>query len=979
VLSSDEIIAQMTEIGYEPTRVQGMVMDGIDAAFDGETIMVDPSLPFPHLMEMSVVLACGAIQEDNILNRRQYAVMAQNEDDLFYHMSDVDYEGMFASPGGAWFYIYIAKQEVLQRAVQIGNTTTKKITIPKHTNIVANNTMFTMQYPINILVKAHGGIDVVYDGSRPSPLQDLQGNKVEWDTVLQRTVVTPGAEPMEFVRMRVFLKQMVLTSYTESLNNARILNKTVTFSDDFYYARAFWRDTDGSWVEMKTTHSQQSFDPNDPTVLLKVVDNTLTYELPYVYYATSLVSRTIRLDVYTTQGELNMELSGLDPTAFVATFKDLDNDDNGIYAAPLANMSTVSIFSDDTATGGSAAPTFATRRGRVLTNSVGAPVIPISDAQVGTALQELGFDGLMTTDLVTERTYLTTRAMPDNTNGRASTGIDSAVMTAKMTLSDLLAFQTVIDNGTRVTITPKTLYRNLEGVLVLVTDGDRQAIDQLAGEALSNKISDGTYLWSPMHYVLEVSNGELLVRPYYLAAPTIEVASYSASNDTLGLTISASQTRSIVQTDTGYTIQLVSSSNDAWKTLRDDQVHVQLGFQPAGESSLAIIDGVQVAKTSANERIFEFTIDTTWDLDINHLLTVNNFTMNDLTVRDFQVALSGNWSLIWAVSDYSVNGMETSVIDQQMGKWALPDDAIGVYHELLETTLGAELSGLWARGRSMIGDQKYVTYSANVPATYPSNVYEIDTITGQPKIITVDGVKQLSILHHKGDPILNMDGSPTIAHWAGEAVLDEFGNPIPVGERSVMRWWDMVLFDGVYRYVTNVDDKAYAASVPLTIVDWINDTLAPIRSHLIQETELYFQPRNTLKYVEVLVDDGDTKTIQAAQRLKIDYYVSKEVYEDADLRAALESSAIKQVVLYLNNLVVSTQALEDVIMAAAGTDIVSVEVSNLGGISNNFKVLTLLDESARLCVAKQLTYDADGTFGVIDAIEVNFRRHSSKT
>lgn len=976
MISSDDILAQMGELQYEPTRIQGMIMDNIDEVSDGGQLMVDPSLPFPHLMEMNVLLSCAGIQEDQILNRRQYSVMSQDSADLFYHLSDVDFEGMFASPGNGWFYIYIAKEEVLQKAVKVGDTTTRKLTLPKHSTVVVNNTMFTFQYPINIIVKAHGGIDVVYDGSHPSPLQSLMGNKVDWDTV-KLAAVTDSQVSGEFLRLRIKLNQMILTSYTESLSNARILKKTVNLTDSFYYCRAFWKSSTGEWVEMKTTHSQQVFDPNDPTLLLQVIDNELTYELPYVYYSTSLVSRTLRVDVYTTKGPINMNLSGLDPTAFVGTWKDLDNDDNGIYAAPLANMNTISIFSDDTATGGAAAPTFEQRRKRVLENAVGDPVIPISDAQMGTALAELGFDDLMSIDLVTERVYLTTRPMPDNVDGRASTGIDAAVMTAKMTLEDLLAFSTVIDNGNRVTVTPKTLYRNLEGVLVLCTDAEREGIDRLVGEAKANRLSDGTYLWSPLHYVLEVANGEFLVRPYYMAQPTVNVASYSASNDTLGLTISSSQTRSIVQTDTGYTVQIVSSSNDVWKALADDQVHVQLCFSPTGESKLAVLNGTLIGKTPANERIYEFQIETNWDLDQTHQLTIKNFTMNDMTVRDFHTVLSSNWSLIWAVSNYDVNGMETSEIDQVMGKWALPDDAIGVYHELLETKLGDELTGLWARGRSMIGDQKYVTWGEDVPAVYLKNVYEIDPITGQPAIIDNDGRKELVIEHYKGDPILNMDGSPTIAHYATDAMLDEFGKPIPLGPRTVQRWWDMTLFDGVYRYVTNVDDKAYAVEAPNVMVDWINDLLAPIRQAVIERTKLYFQPRNTLKYVDVLVDDGDTKTIPAAQRLKIDYYVSKEVYEDSELRAALESSAIAQVVSYLNNLVVSTQALEDVIRSTAGTDIVSVEVSNLGGISNNFKVITLLDESARLCVAKQLTYDADGTYGVVDAIEVNFKRHST--
>lgn len=974
-ITSDKLLSLMSDIRFEPTRLNSIQMENLEAAFDGETLMVDPSLPFPSLVEASVVMTYGAIQRDEILNSRDYSVMAVSDEDLYFHLSDKDYEGMFATPAEGWFDIYIAEDEVLSTAVPVGNTGTKRLTIPKHSQIVVNNTPFTFQYPINFLVKTHGAIDVIYDGSKPSPLQTLRGNKVKNDIVTTGITANNGG-PVRLIRLTVKLKQMLLTSYTYSLTASKSLKKVLTLTDEFYYVRAFSRLSSGLWDEIKTTRSQQVFDPTDPTLLYKVIEDELTIELPYVYYLTNLVTRDLRIDVYTTKGDINMSLSGLSPDAFVATWRDLDEDDSAKYYAVLPTLATVSIISTEVISGGTAAPSFEERRARVLNNAVGDAVIPISDAQMGTALAELGFDSQAVVDDVTERTYLASRAMPNNLNGQSSTGVDAAVITMKTAISDIINLETVIDNGQRFTLTPKTLYRNIDGVLSIVSDADRKAIDLLTGDALSNRVNDGTYLYTPLHYVLDISDNEFHVRPYFLDSPEIDVTSYEGSNNSLGLTISAGTAQSIVRDEFGYLITIQSSSNAAWQALADDQVHVQLAFKPSGESDYAYINGRQISKSSSGERIYQFRLDTHWDISPDHLLTLTNFSMYEPIQRDYPTTLQQDFSLIWAVSDFSVLGGESSDVDDDLGEFLLPDGAIGVYHETVSITLGDELSGLWARARSMIGLRKYVTYQVNVPAVWEQNFYAKDE-NGQPIIEGTGTDRHLKVQFAKGSPVLDADGKQTYKHRAGEAVLDEHGNPILESERNVIRWWDVVLFDAVYRYATDLNDAAYMADAPKVLVDWINDVLGGVREELIERTDLLFQPRNTLKFVECLVEDSELKTLHTAQTLTIDFYVSKDVYADNDIRKALESTAIAAVVAGLDNIVVSRNNLEAAIKAVAGTDIVSIHLSGLGGEVNDYNVITLLDESSRLCVAKSLIAQADGTHAVVDAIHVNFKRHAS--
>ena len=975
-MKSSDILAQMADLRYEPTRLQGYLMGLVEDVFDGEVLLTDPGLPFPFLMESSVILTAAAIQRDEVLTSRQFPNMAKTDEDLYHHLTDADFSKMFGSAGEAWFYIYLSKEEVLASAVQVGQTRTRKLTIPRHTSITTNGLVFTMQYPINFIVKAHGGIDVVYDASIPSPLQTLKGNRVEVDTVWLK-MVTPGQKPVEFMRLKVKLKQMKLTSYIAALTQSTSLKKVYELSDNYLYTRAFYMRSDGKWEPMQTTHSQQVFDALKPTLLLKVIGNELTVELPYVYYLSGAVTRNIRIDVYTTKGEINMNLGNLDAKAFTADYLDLDNDDAGIYAAPLEVMSTIAIMSTDTASGGTSAPTFAERRDRMLNNATGPQVIPISNAQMDTTLADLGFNAQMYMDDVSIRTYLASKAMPNNVGGQASTGIDTAVMTMKTTLEQIAGLETVIVNGDRYTITPKTMYRNMDGVLTILNDTQRKALELMSGEQLVNGISGKNFLFTPLHYVLDATENRFVVRPYYLADPSFDLTSYSASNDTLGLTISSSNVRSIKQTDAGYVIQIVTDSNDVWKALDDEQCHVQLAYMPKFESNFAYLKGTLLGKTATNERIYEFVIGTNWDIDEQHQLTTRSFQMFDDTPRNFKLDLDVDLHLLWSVSDYTVIGSESSDVDSFIGRFQLPYEVIGVYHENIGLKFGDELTGLWAMSRGMVGDRKPLVYDEDVPARYPSTVYEIDPATGRPKVITdTNGNRALVTKFAKGELEKNEDGTQRMRYFKGEAQMDEYGNVIYEGERNLLRWWDVCLFDAVYRYSTDVLDVAYLRTVPAILVEWINDLLAPIRSSVLDRTLLYYQPLNSLKHIDVLVEDGEDRVIYAAQDLKIDYYVSKQVYEDSGLRSSLQASAIAAVIKGLDKVVVSRNGLETDIKGTAGADVISVRVSGLGGLENDFNVITIKDESARMSVAKSLGIRPDNTISVVDSIKVNFLRHT---
>ena len=966
-----DLKSRLIALKNNPIAATNLVMGLIEEALeDDSALFADPGQPLPFLIESNVVNTCAAIESVEILDQRSYPVMAVSEEGLYCHMTDKDYRNMFSKPGSAPFYIVVSEDEIIEKAIPIQNSSTRKLTLGKHSQIVVNNIAFTFQYPINFLVKSHGAVEIVYDGTKPSHLQTLRGNKIEADIIKIRGEGGPG-DILRMMRIPVDVMQMRLTSYIEEPDSSAILQKTYTFDDKFFAIRAFRMTATGQWVEMVTTHSDQVFDVAKPTILAKVVDNTVSIELPHIYVQTNMVSRSIRIEIYTTKGDLIENFDHLNPEDFKYKQIDLDNDDAGVFTAAGLSLTTLSVVGRGAVSGGTNAPTFEERRDRVMRNVVYDNVMPISDAQVETVLQDLGFDSMMTTDLITTRTYLANRVMPKNTQGLTTTGIDTAMMTMRATFESLVTLETVRDNEEQITIMPDTLYKDKSGEVVIVPDAERHVLDSLAGEELVDELQKATYLTTPLHYVLDARDQSFEARPYFLTNPKVEVKSYAASNDGIEVFVSSSANISISYTDTGYSLRVETSSNEPYRQLDDSQVHVQLAFIVPGTDDLTYANGTLLQTLPSKERIFEFRIDTNWMITEDHLLMTTNFTEPGSAPPRYEVHLETLFSLIWSVSDYAG---PASDVDNVLGRHLLPSNAIGVYHEQVLVHLGDELTGLWARSRNHATAREFERYTTDIPAVYERNEYYIDPQTGLPEIIEVNGVKQLHIKHPKGDPRFDEYGDPVYKHRKGDPVYRD-GGLVLVTDRKTERWWEVALFDANYRYATREYDTEYYASVPDVLVTWVNTVLGGVKD-LLERTSLYFHPKNTLRYFEAIIDDTELTTIYGSHEFVIMIYVTDEVYRNNALRSAMETAAIQALTNALDTTRVTRLNLEDAIKTALGSDGISVNLEGLGG-TRPANVVTIMDNTSRLTISKRPALEADGTIAVRDAVEVLFRRHST--
>lgn len=961
-----DLMAQIDAVRFNPSAIHQLSLKLLEEVRNGERVVVDPTNPFMFLLETSAVNVAAAMAANEANSRKQYGVMALTEDEIYHHMSDKDYLDRFAKPSRTTITIMMSREEVIARAVPTGQGGMKKLVIPRHSEFTVAGYQFTMQYPIEMRVMANGGLQIIHDVSRQSPLMTLASNVVDYSLAnIDGTIYLMIKAPV--LQMKIDVKFPKMTS-------ASVFDTRYDYNNKYHFARVYQASASGEWVEMKTTHSDQVFDPLTPTAVLRVYDGKLRVSIPLIYQSAGLVDTELRVEIYSTVGPLNLILNNYEPGAYTARWVDLDADDGGLYSSPLAQLNAISVFSDSVVTGGEEALSFDALRERVLMNSLGAQQLPITNAQATSKLANLGYNLTVNLDTITNRQFLATRVLPPPTDGSVISGVSSTVATYQASFDDLKQHPDIRDNGQRLTITPKVLFEGNNGLYQVVPKSRVEQLLALRGsDAFISTIEESKYLASPFYYVWDINDDLFDCRMYHLDSPEIDSKEFFQENDSTGLVV-ATAMQGLEKTADGYRLVIKTKSSDEWKALRDDQVFVQLAFKAQGETTRAYKNGTLIGRdVDTQERIYEFLINTNYDLNSDNGLVITNFNIFGVD-QNCPIDLAATFDLIYFVNDYMYLDMKSSDIDKIAGQALLPDDYVGLIHERLNIHLGHTLSTFWMNNRSVVGSAEYLVHPIDVYATYAENVYERDPVTGTIKVQMVDGAAVFNILHSAGDFILDVSGNKTYKHRKGEVVL-EGGHPVVANPRGMLRQTDLFLMDGLYYFATDATALAYAASVPNTIVDWLEQDIAPISRNLLEQSELFFHPQITSGNTDALVLEGYEIELETEQALTVKYYMTDAGYKNAELRTSLTATAIDVIYSSVGFSSVVVKDMASKIQSRAGDDVITVSVSGLGGGNPGYDIVTLTNQSTRLGVKKKLLSLADGSYTVVDDVEVLFLKH----
>lgn len=960
--------ANMLTYQSNPGLIQRDVHDHLDVVSDSKVQIVDPTNPFVFATEASCVLASGAMDQASALTRKQYPLLAQTVSDLYNHMTDKDYINRFAVPSRARFGMAFDKAELINRLVLDPATGIKKLVLPRNTKITVAGIDFSLQYPIEIRQQQHGGMQVVWDASIVSPMLELETN------VIDHEERNDGAINWFYFEFDAY--QFGINSLVNDVSASEAFELLIPITYQFYYARAYAQNPDGSWTEIKTTHSEQVYDATTPTVVLKLLPGQLQATIPQIYTSSGALKSKVRVDVYETLGDISVDLEAYPTELFTITYLAIDETERTAYVAPMSNISTRQFFPLSRTIGGSNQLAFEALRQQVIKNNVGGQVTPITQVQLESVLEQQGYTMVKNVDFITNRQILATRPMPTPTNEKLITAAAASIETLATTTKDAVALPTVIDNSDSITITPNTLYQNVNGVIKLVPYARVLELLQMSPDNRALAVSQGNYYYTPFHYVLDMTNNKFASRAYYLDDPRAVTKSFKSTNAKTLLDV-ATGGYDVQRTATGYKLIITTKSGETFRDLTDDQVFVQLAFTPPGEKDMAYIMGVQTLKGTDGERRFEFDLSTNFNVDASDALQLTKFMMFTPDARLTGSALKQDFQILYATSATMDTQWEKGEVDEQLGRFLLPNGVVGITHESLRIQFGQAMTGLWRRARSVIDTLTYKTWEADVPLRYERDIYEVfDAATGST-VKVVDGEVVMNKLHSAGEVVTTPDGDIVYQHRKGEVMLDGNNNPIPTADRDMLRQIDVMLIEGVYWFATDSAATGYRTELVNQIVSWVVDSIGALQKQALEKTDIFFYPKSTQGLVEVMIGDGLITNISAGQGLRVDLYVTKDTDMNADLKTKLIRSTIAVANVLLGQPTVAASQIIAYLRSVYGSDVIDVEVSGLGGASN-LPLLTVTDETKRCSLRKRLVAQADGTLIVEEDVTVNFIRHEKK-
>jgi hypothetical protein len=562
-----------------PLALQGLLLDEFESSSGGKYTIADGNNVVAFLMYTFSHLASGLAQKiDDTVLPAIYPSRAVSISDMYKHLSDYEYLGLFASPAQSEVILIVDKGYLMRHAVPVyandGTELYRKVVIPRTARFRLGSKTFGIYYPIEIKISNNTGMFTVeYDTSVKNPLHILTEN------VLTHKFYTHEQTVLAYINIPVYQFDTLVSE--EPIVSGAGYKKILTFTDQFYALKCYAdvKDENGNWTnkELSLSLSGRTYDPATPTVVFSVNPETKTLELsiPYVYFTNELIRGYLRVEVYTTSGYLNYnipsnteELVGLD---FFGVALDAETSK---YADPLRTMpSMAAVPATMVVTGGTNGMTYDEIRRRILTNSFTDKTLQ-TPADVDSYFANLGYTTSLYQDGITDRIFIAHSVLRDTNNeivGAASidTLVDMNMLTKNCTKTVVKVDEDVY------TILPSTRYKfdSEAGVCKPLTDAERDTLDGLDAPSKVEEYNNNIYTMCPFHIQCTVSDRYPSTCTFDLTDVDVESREFLISRDETDGTAAGKQlalnvaTLNVVSVNSAYETSASSKVTDAFRLI----------------------------------------------------------------------------------------------------------------------------------------------------------------------------------------------------------------------------------------------------------------------------------------------------------------------------------------------------------------------------------------------------------------------------
>lgn len=943
---TDSFKRDLEQMSHTPDSVVMLTLDLLEASLDNEINIVDPSSPFMFLLESSATHASAALSKFEVNSRKNYARLAKTMGDLYDHMADEELLDRFATPPKTNFILGCVIAHLKNYAVLDPIANVYRIIIPKDTFFTYGGYSWMIHYPIHITINMADIIQVSYDFSATSPI------KADSELTLNYQTSNIGGTPYLLIDLPV--EQIAIRTETTPVAISTPFSTQIPISDNFYYLRAYWREDNGEWNEMSVTHSSRVYDVNVPTMHVAIEDGYASVFVPDVYTINRAVGDQIRVDLFTTSGDQEIDLSDYSSADASITWLDLDGYTNEYDVAPAA-ISTPQIYAVDTVVSGRAALSFDEVKDRVIYRSTEQRAA-ITPEELRYLLEDRGYVMSTAIDTITGRLFTCSRDIP----APARLGIPTpiGIRNAPITLTgDISEYQNILyNNVTRITVSDQALFREDDyriNVLTATEVADLAVLKETSMDVFLREMNDKSYFYNPFFYVLDRDSDLYQARPYHLGSPSLENRRFMDTNRALPFALNT--TSVVVKRDLNvYTIEVTAAIINGVNAL-----HAQLQFVDSTSQRFHLHQ--KEVNYEGSNVTFTFELTTSFDIDGSDRIEFTNMISSGLRTSNAFVPLIGEFDLLFYKDSQLTAPTEFDYLIQPETNVSW----VGVGHDRLRIKFGESLEGLHARSEPVYSEPDYLRYTEDQYLTYPKDTYLYED--GRLVTELVGGVRKPVLEHSRGDYVLDSAGNPIVEYSAGEIVYIN-GEPILNSQATLIWSITIMALDARYWFAETENAVAYRTYVADLVLSYLNQDLRQIEPGLAARTELEFMANSSTGTAAATVDSGIVVTLDTALSFAVVMTLEESIYRDDAVTNQLRTSAKKAIRealytdTYANSEIVSRlQELHD--------GVTSVSLDNP---IRGYDMAVTVDKTDVFSVRSKLFRRNNGLLDVEDDIVVNF-------
>lgn len=932
---------------YQPNAIVQVSLNRLQDMLDGKVAIVEPSNPFTYLLETSCLNTAFAVQEFALLTRKLYPRLANTDDDLYLHMSDYDYVGRFSEPSYARVIFNIMFNDFHLLAHYNAAENEYVLKIPRHLKVMVGSYTYTLSSAIIIRLSQNGVVDVRFENQDYNNIFPVSTNHINF-------VIRNVNNNEQYIVFELDMPEVDIEVSDFPVDMTSVFTGSVPFHKDrkFYIFRAFYRKGN-DWKEMLVTHTNEVYDINTPTCIIKVntTDHTVRYSIPSVYLNNRMVSGNVRFLVYTTTGYSLVNFSDFKIGDFSVEYGDVfpetELDD---FTSPLQQITKI-IYIQENVSSGKDGLTFDQLKGAVIDNSIGDRKLPITAKQLEFAANQINFKIIKDVDVVTNRIYKLETQTPVPKTRYPLTKYNLDIMEFRTPVKQLREGNNVKAYGDDITVIPQgTVFRMNADKPEIVSQSEATNLSLLYGAELVAATNSRKYLSLYYHYILDTSGNTAKLKAYDITKPSVKYTSFKTFNDTARIGVN-SVTNNLYKSSTGYTLDVLTNVKKFTETITHLNVKPYLIYTDVSGSRFYLSSNLLTSLSG--QPVYRFIFETDYFIDADNNIHVTNFVDANGVKASIFIELDCKLEMLF-VCDNIARAFVPTEMDNFIRTSYLVGNRCAVTLEEIRLVFGHHLKHLFSSVHSSVGQQQFEINSTDVYLRYNKTVYASDN----------------TVLHSVGDLVKDSGGNNIVQFEKGTPKLDEYGQMIPLSTINMMRYLNLMFIDYRVGLCNSKADKEYSNDIRAHITKVCLDNAAKVQEQILDNSEAFVVVPKTLGDIKIKTATH-YYTIPSSQKFALSMYVNFVTYNNAEVRDAITYSTIKLVdeYLYSNNILKKTELLNK-LYTSLQEFVISVSFDKFTEIDSEY--IQVIDENSRLSIEKQLSVTSTG-YELKENIDVIFK------